>query len=69
MCECHQSIKQCQPVVEKIKKKAIKEDGLAPTKYETLHLSQWTQKTFEWHEGMQSFPTMDTVKEMDPHGV
>jgi hypothetical protein len=56
MCECYQSTKQCQPVDDKIKEMAVKERGLAPTKYETLHLSQWMQKNPEWHQGMQSFP-------------
>jgi hypothetical protein len=56
MCACYELTKQCQPVDDKIKEKVIKEHGLTPTKYETLHLSQCTQKNLEWHQGMQSFP-------------
>jgi hypothetical protein len=42
MCACYESTKQCQHVDDKIKEKVIKEHGLTPTKYETLHLSQCT---------------------------
>jgi hypothetical protein len=48
--------KTMSTVDEKIKQKVIKKHGLAPTKYETLHFSQWTQKNSKWHQGMQSFP-------------
>jgi hypothetical protein len=44
MCECHQPTKQCRLINEKIKEKATEECEFAPTKHETLHLSQWTQK-------------------------
>jgi hypothetical protein len=55
MCECHQLTKQCQPIDEKIKKKK-KECGFVLTKYETLHLLQWTQNHLKQHYGMLSFP-------------
>jgi hypothetical protein len=44
MCECHQPTKQCGLVKEKTKEMATKECELAPTKHETMHLSQWMQK-------------------------
>jgi hypothetical protein len=34
----------------------VEEHGFTPAKHETLHLSQWMQKYFEQHHGMQSSP-------------
>jgi hypothetical protein len=35
---------------------ATKECELAPTKHETMHLSQWMQKYSRWYHEMQSSP-------------
>jgi hypothetical protein len=54
--ECHQPTEQCRPIDEIIKKKAMKEHGFAPTKYETMHLSQCAQKHPKRHYAMLSSP-------------
>jgi len=43
-------------VNKKTKEKAIEECEFAPTKHETLHFSQWTQKYFKQYHDMQSSP-------------
>jgi hypothetical protein len=47
MCECHQLIEQCQPIDEKIEKKAMEEPRFVPTRHETLHVLQWMLKYLE----------------------
>jgi hypothetical protein len=56
MCKCHQLIKQCRLINEKLKEKTVEERGFTPAKHDTLHLSQWMQKHPKQHHGMQSFP-------------
>ncbi len=56
-CECHQLIRQCQPIDKKTKgKKGGGGDGFAQVKHETLHLLQWKQMHLEPHHGKQFVP-------------
>jgi hypothetical protein len=52
MWKCHKSIEQCQLVNKKTKEQVVEECGFVPTRHETLHLLQPTQKHPKQHHGM-----------------